>query len=164
VNYLYGIPQWCVSVALEDSSGALAGVVLDPIRQELFASERGQGTSLNGGQVRVSGANELGRALVATGFSYEPVHRAEQAEVVSRLLPRVRDIRRAGSAALDLAWVAAGRVDGFYERGVKPWDWAAGRLLVEEAGGATRELPGEPFGLVAAGPALIDDLAALVET
>jgi myo-inositol-1(or 4)-monophosphatase len=164
VNYLYGIPQWCVSVALEDSSGALAGVVLDPIRQELFASERGQGTSLNGGQVRVSGANELGRALVATGFSYEPVHRAEQAEVVSRLLPRVRDIRRAGSAALDLAWVAAGRVDGFYERGVKPWDWAAGRMLVEEAGGATRELPGEPFGLVAAGPALIDDLAALVET
>jgi myo-inositol-1(or 4)-monophosphatase len=125
VNYLYGIPQWCVSVALEDSSGAVAGVVLDPMRQELFAAGRGEGTSLNGRQVRVTGASELGRALVATGFSYEPERRAEQAEVVSRLLPRVRDIRRAGSAALDLAWVAAGRVDGFYERGVKPWDWAA---------------------------------------
>jgi myo-inositol-1(or 4)-monophosphatase len=162
VNYLYGIPQWCVSVALEDSSGALAGVVLDPLRDELFSAVRGGGASVNGRQVRVSGARELASALVATGFSYEPPRRAEQAKVVSRLLPRVRDIRRAGSAALDLAWVAAGRVDGFYERGVKPWDWAAGRLLVEEAGGDVRELPGEPFGLVAANPELIEPLAALV--
>ena len=79
------------------------------------------------------------------------------------VLPKVRDIRRAGSAALDLAWVAAGRLDGFYERGVKPWDWAAGRLLVEEAGGATRDLPGEPYGLLAAGPALVEPLTALVD-
>lgn len=162
VNYLYGIPQWCVSVALEDGEGALLGVVLDPLRDELFSASRGLGASVNGEQVRVSGAGELARALVATGFSYEPERRAEQAAVASRVLPRVRDIRRAGSAALDLAWVAAGRLDGFYERGVKPWDWAAGRLLVEEAGGATRDLPGEPYGIVAAGPALIDDLTALV--
>jgi myo-inositol-1(or 4)-monophosphatase len=163
VNFLYGIPQWCVSIALEDSSGALAGVVFDPMRDELFSAVRGRDASLNGGQVGVTGARELARALVATGFSYEAGHRTEQAAVVSRLLPRVRDIRRAGSAALDLAWVAAGRLDGFYERGVKPWDWAAGRLLVAEAGGVTRDLPGEPFGLVAAGPALIDELTALVE-
>jgi myo-inositol-1(or 4)-monophosphatase len=162
VNYLYGIPQWCVSVALEDGQGALLGVVLDPLRDELFSARRGLGASVNGEQVRVSDASELARALVATGFSYEPDRRAEQAQVAARVLPRVRDIRRAGSAALDLAWVAAGRVDGFYERGVKPWDWAAGRLLAEEAGGATRELPGEPFGLVAANPALIDELTALV--
>ncbi len=164
VNYLYGIPQWCVSVALEDSRGALLGVVLDPVREELFSAVRGRGTSLNGGQVRVTAAVELGRALVATGFSYEAEHRAEQADVVSRVLPRVRDIRRAGSAALDLAWVACGRVDGLYERGVKPWDWRAGGLLVEEAGGVVRELPGEPFGVVAAGRGLIDALAALVTT
>jgi myo-inositol-1(or 4)-monophosphatase len=162
VNYLYGIPQWCVSVALEDSEGALAGVVLDPVGKELFAAERGAGAHLNGAPIRVRDGTSLDRALVATGFSYEPKRRAEQAEVASRVLPRVRDIRRAGSAALDLAWVAAGRLDGFYERGVKPWDWAAGRLLVEEAGGATRDLPGEPYGIVAASPALIEDLAALV--
>jgi myo-inositol-1(or 4)-monophosphatase len=105
---------------------------------------------------------ELARALIATGFSYEPERRAEQADVAARVLPQVRDLRRAGSAALDLAWVAAGRLDGFYERGVKPWDWAAGRLLVDEAGGTTRELPGEPFGLLAAGPELIEPLAGLV--
>jgi myo-inositol-1(or 4)-monophosphatase len=163
VNFLYGVPQWCVSVGLEDSDGALLGVVLDPLRDELFSAVRGKGAFLNGGQVRVREGRELARALLATGFSYEPARRAEQADVVARLLPRVRDIRRAGSAALDLAWVAAGRLDGFYERGVKPWDWAAGRLLVEEAGGATRDLPGEPFGLVAAGPALIEELTALVE-
>jgi myo-inositol-1(or 4)-monophosphatase len=164
VNFLYGIPQWCVSVALEDAEGALAGVVLDPVRHELFTAERGRGARLNGEPARVRDGVELGRALVATGFSYESERRAEQAEVVGRLLPLVRDIRRAGSAALDLAWVAAGRLDGFYERGVKPWDCAAGRLLVEEAGGATRELAGEPFGLLAAAPALLEPLAGLVAT
>ncbi len=162
VNYLYGIPQWCVSVALEDGEGALLGVVLDPVREEVFSAMRGEGALVNGGQVRVSEAAELARALIGTGFSYEASHRAEQAAVVSRVLPRVRDIRRAGSAALDLAWVAAGRLDGFYERGVKPWDWRAGGLLVEEAGGIVRELQGEPFGVVAAGPGLIEELAGLV--
>ena len=161
VNFLYGIPQWCVSVALEDASGALLGVVFDPLHEELFSAVRGGGAFVNGGQVRVNPTESLERALVATGFSYEARHRAEQAAVVSRLLPQVRDIRRAGSAALDLCWVACGRVDGFYERGVKPWDWAAGRLLVEEAGGVVREHAGEPFGLVAAGPALIDRLENL---
>jgi myo-inositol-1(or 4)-monophosphatase len=164
VNYLYGIPQWCVSVALEDGEGALAAVVLDPLRDELFAAERGGGTRLNGERVRVREGAELSRALVGTGFGYEPGRRAEQAEVARRVLPRVRDIRRAGSAALDLAWVAAGRLDGFYERGVKPWDWRAGALLVEEAGGELRDLPGEPYGLVAAGPGLIEPLLSLVVT
>jgi myo-inositol-1(or 4)-monophosphatase len=164
VNFLYGIPQWCVSVALEDSRGALLGVVFDPLHGELFSAVRGGGAVVNGGQVRVSARDELARALIATGFSYEAEHRDEQAAVVARLLPRVRDIRRAGSAALDLCSVACGRVDGFYERGVKPWDWAAGRLLVEEAGGVVRELHGEPFGLVGASPALIGPLSALVDS
>ena len=100
---------------------------------------------------------------MATGFSYEPVRRAEQAGVVRRLLPRVRDLRRAGAAALDLAWLAAGRVDAYYERGLHHWDWAAGRLLVEEAGGAVGTLEGEPEGLVAAAtPELLRDLQALI--
>ena len=164
VNFLYGIPQWCVSVALEEGEAALVGVVLDPVRDELFAAERGGGARLNGEPIRVREQAQLERALVATGFSYERERRVEQAEVVGRLLPRVRDIRRAGSAALDLSWLAAGRLDGFYERGLKPWDWRAGGLLVEEAGGALAELPGEPWGLVAANPALLGSLAELALT
>ena len=164
VNFLYGIPQWCVSVALEEGERALAGVVLDPVQDELFAAERGRGAWLNGGPIRVREQAQLERALVATGFSYERERRVEQAEVVGRLLPRVRDIRRAGSAALDLAWLAAGRLDGFYERGLKPWDWRAGGLLVEEAGGALAELPREPWGLVAANPRLLGPLAELAIT
>jgi len=104
---------------------------------------------------------ELRTALVATGFSYDAERRAAQAGVVARLLPQVRDIRRAGAAALDLAWVAAGRTDAFYEHGLSPWDWAAGRLLVEEAGGAATTLPGDPPGQAAAStPELLQALAA----
>jgi myo-inositol-1(or 4)-monophosphatase len=104
----------------------------------------------------------LERALVATGFGYEADRRAEQAEVIRRVLPAVRDLRRAGAAALDLAWLAAGRLDGYFERGVKHWDWAAGRLLVTEAGGSVLDLPGEPHGLVAASHGLVDQLYDLV--
>jgi fructose-1,6-bisphosphatase/inositol monophosphatase family enzyme len=101
--------------------------------------------------------------MVSTGFSYEPARRAEQGEVMRRLLPRVRDIRRAGSAALDLAWVAAGRVDAFFERGLMDWDRAAGQLLVEEAGGVVASLDGEPAGVVAAAtPELLDELRRLI--
>jgi myo-inositol-1(or 4)-monophosphatase len=163
VNYLYGFPAWGVSVALEDQRGSIVGVVLDPLRDDCFVAERGAGAQLNGEAIRVRDRRELDRALVATGFSYEPVRRAEQAGVARRLLPRVRDLRRAGAAALDLAWLAAGRVDAYYERGLPHWDWAAGRLLVEEAGGAVAVLEGEPEGLVAAAtPELLRDLRALI--
>jgi fructose-1,6-bisphosphatase/inositol monophosphatase family enzyme len=109
-------------------------------------------------------AAPLERALVATGFGYDPERRARQADVVRRLLPRVRDIRRAGSAALDLAWLAAGRLDVYYERGLNPWDWAAGSLLVREAGGSVEELPGEPPGLIAGPAPLVEALRPLVES
>jgi myo-inositol-1(or 4)-monophosphatase len=102
--------------------------------------------------------------LIATGFGYEAGRRAQQAGALARILPAVRDIRRAGAAAVDLAWVAAGRLDGYYERGLKPWDWAAGRLLVTEAGGEVAELPGEPLGLAAGAPELVPDLLALLES
>ena len=161
-NFLYGIPQWAVSIAVEDSTGSLAGVVFDPVAGELFAAERGSGARLDGEPLRIRETSDLSRSLLATGFGYDPERRREQAQAAAHILPRVRDIRRAGAAALDLAWLAAGRLDGYWERGLKPWDWAAGRLLVTEAGGAVTEMEGEPLGLVAASPSLLPDLAALV--
>ena len=161
VNFLYGFPVWGVSVALEDADGIAVGVVYDPCRDEAFSAVRGGGAELDGRPLAVRGPRELRSTLVATGFSYDSGRREAQAELVAGLLPRVRDIRRAGAAALDLAWLAAGRLDGFFEHGLKHWDWAAGRLLVEEAGGVSEPLPGDPPGLAAAStPAL---LAALVE-
>ena len=161
-NYLYGFPVWAVSVAVEDDGGALSGVVLDPLRDELFGAERDSGTTLNGAPVRVREGTPLEQSLVATGFAYDAPGRAEQARVLAHVLPRVRDVRRAGAAAIDLAWVAAGRLDGYYERGLRPWDWAAGRLLVTEAGGAVAEPGGEPAGLVASAPTLLTALLELV--
>jgi myo-inositol-1(or 4)-monophosphatase len=163
INFLYGFPAWAVSIALEDREGLAVGVVHSPVHRETFCAARGEGARLGNRRLRVRGSRELGRAMVATGFSYEAERRAEQAEVISRLLPRARDIRRAGAAALDLAWVASGRVDAFYERGLKAWDLAAGQLMVQEAGGAVRALLGDPPGVIAAASQeLLDDLAELV--
>jgi myo-inositol-1(or 4)-monophosphatase len=161
-NYLYGLPAWVVSVAVEDADGALAGVVFHAVGDELFAAERGRGATCNGVPIQVRKGATLDRALIATGFGYEAGRRARQAEIVRAVLPLVRDIRRAGAAALDLAWVASGRLDGYWERGLHPWDWAAGRLLVTEAGGTVLDLPGEPHGLVAAEPELIVALTEMV--
>ncbi|MBN1530429.1 MAG: inositol monophosphatase [Thermoleophilaceae bacterium] len=161
VNFLYGFPVWGVSVALEDAEGVAVGVVYDPCRDELFRAVRNGGAELDGSPLGVRDRRELRNALVATGFSYDPGRRGAQAELVAELVPRVRDIRRAGAAALDLAWLAAGRLDGFFEHGLKHWDWAAGRLLVEEAGGVSEPLPGDPPGLAAA--ATPELLAALME-
>ena len=164
VSYLYGYPHWSVSVALEDGEGSLAGVVYDPSRDELFAATRDGGAALDGQAIAVRAAAPLGEALVATGFGYDANWRARQAEVVRRVLPEVRDIRRAGSAALDLAWLAAGRLDAYYERGLNAWDWAAGSLLVREAGGVVEELQGEPFGLIAGAPEVVAALRPLVDS
>jgi myo-inositol-1(or 4)-monophosphatase len=163
INYLYRLPTWCVSVALEDEQEGAVAVVHDPLRDETFTAERGRGARLNGHEIHVSGEELPERALIATGFGYSADVRAAQAEVVSRVLPRFRDIRRAGAAALDLAYLAAGRLDGYYERGLKPWDWAAARLLVTEAGGAVAELRGEPAGLAAASPGLLPKLLEVVD-
>ena len=163
INFLYGFPAWAVSIALEDADGLALGVIHSPLQEETFTAVRGEGAWLDGRVLAVNDRRELAGALVATGFSYEPDRRAEQAEVVRELLPRVRDIRRAGAAALDLAWLAAGRVDAFYERGLKAWDRAAGDLLVREAGGVSGSLAGEPPGMIAAAtPQLFEELGALV--
>jgi myo-inositol-1(or 4)-monophosphatase len=163
VNFLYGLRAWAVSIALEDQDGLAAGVVFNPVSGECFSAVRGAGASVNGKPLRVTQCPTLDRAMVATGFSYEAERRREQAQLLVELLPRIRDLRRAGAAALDLAFVAAGRVDAFYERGLKRWDEAAGRLLVQEAGGVTADLEGEPHGVVAAAtPPLLDELKAVV--
>jgi len=165
VNFLFGVPQWCVSVAVYDDEGGVAGVVFDPLRDEIFAGERGGETTLNGTPVTAPAGDELATALVATGFAYDADVRAAQAAVVGRVLPRVRDVRRMGSAALDLAWTATGRYDAFYERGVQIWDTAAGTVLCESAGLVVRELvaAGElPSGVVVAPAGLIEGLHALV--
>jgi myo-inositol-1(or 4)-monophosphatase len=164
-NFLFGIPQWCVSIACEDASGGIAVVVHDPIRDETFTAARGGGAFLGERRLHVSVKSDLADALVATGFSYLAEERAVAAERLVRVLPRVRDVRRAGSAALDLAWTAAARFDAYYEVPTHHWDRAAGEVLVREAGGVTSELdPIGPSGsgLVAAGPALHDALRALV--
>jgi myo-inositol-1(or 4)-monophosphatase len=160
VNFVFGIPQWAVSVACE----GVAGVVFDPCREELFVAADGRAT-LNGAPLRASQRKDLASALVATGFGYESEVRRGQADIVARLLPLVRDIRRAGSAALDMAWTAAGRLDAFYERGVKPWDIAAGTLLCDAVGLEVRELQARdrlPAGIVAAPGALLERLLELV--
>lgn len=163
VNFLYGLRAWGVSIALEDQDGLAVGVVFNPVSGECFAAERGEGATLNGRPIHVTDCRSLDRAMVSTGFSYEAERRAAQAAVLVELLPRIRDLRRAGAAALDLAYVAAGRVDAFYERGLQRWDEAAGRLLVHEAGGLTADLDGEPHGVVAAGtPELLEELRPLV--
>jgi myo-inositol-1(or 4)-monophosphatase len=165
VNFLFAIPQWCVSVAVEDAGGALAGAIFDPLREELFCARRDGAAELDGRPLTGSRCEDLATAMVATGFAYDAAVRAQQAEVVEQVLPRVRDIRRFGSAALDLAWTAAGRYDAFYERTVKPWDIAAGRLMCERAGLAVHELParpGLPWGVLAASPGLDQALLELV--
>ncbi len=164
-NYLWGIPHWSVSIAAFDHAGPAVGVVFDPCRDELFCAVRGAGATLDGAPLRLEGAPDLAEALIGTGFNYRTAERERQGRRVAALLPRVRDIRRFGSAALDLAWLAAGRVDGYYETGLNPWDWAAGRLLVTEAGGMVAELPAPADGppcVVAARAPLFDPLVALL--
>jgi myo-inositol-1(or 4)-monophosphatase len=171
VNYLYGIATVAVSVACEDETGALVGVVLDPLGSDCFAATRSGPARLNGEVIDGSSCASLDRALVATGFAYDAAVRREQGAIVARLLPKVRDIRRAGSAATDLASCAAGRFDAYFERGVQPWDIAAGALICARAGLALRtlaEVPAAggraalPSGIVVAPTALIDQLEQLV--
>jgi fructose-1,6-bisphosphatase/inositol monophosphatase family enzyme len=160
-NYLYGYPAFAVSVAVEVDGEAAVGVVHDAARGETYVAVRGRGATVDGRPASVSAKTDLATALVGTGFAYRRDDRAAQAAVLTRLLPAVRDIRRAGAAALDLCWVGCGRLDGFYERGLQPWDLAAGALVVREAGGATTRLADGT--VVAAGPGLLDALVTLVK-
>lgn len=161
VNFVYDLPGWCTSVAVLRHGEPVAGAVYAPVVDELYSAGRGLGTTVNGARVSVSGATDLSTSLAATGFSYHlDAHRLTQARRIARVLPTVRDIRRQGSAALDLAYVASGRVDLYFEQFVNSWDIAAGVLLVSEAGGTVTAFDGslvdvtDPGGVVAASPAL----------
>lgn len=144
-NYAHGYPHFAVSIALEHGGAPLLGVVYDPMLDELFVAERGKGATLNGEPIRVSTADALVRSLLATGFAYDPGGRAENLRMWSAFLDVAQALRRDGSAALNLCYVAAGRLDGYWERPLQPWDVAAGALLVQEAGGVITGYGGTSF-------------------
>lgn len=171
VNYLYGIPQYAVSIAVVEGDPdpltwrALAGAVVSPAIGETFTATVGGGAFLDGSAITVAPAVDLSQALVGTGFAYLADIRAEQALVLGGLLHRVRDIRRMGSAALDLCSVACGRLDAYYERGLSPWDHAAGALIASEAGARVAGMDGAPASrefILAAAPLLAARLEGLL--
>jgi myo-inositol-1(or 4)-monophosphatase len=140
-NYIHGFPVFSISIAAEADGRIVAGAVLDPIRDELFAAARGKGATLNGEQIRVTSKGDFARSLILTGFPFKAQHYLEDFITVFRdLLPAVSGLRRCGSAAIDLSYVACGRADGFWEFGLSPWDIAAGSLIVEEAGGRVTDV------------------------
>jgi len=144
-NFAHGMPTFSVSIALEERGEPIIGVVYDPMRDELFLASRNGGATLNGQPIRVSTVSQLFRSLLVTGFSYDLDRRAQQAETWRDLLTRVQAIRQTGSAALNLCYIASGRLDGYWERGISPWDVAAGALIVAEAGGIVTGMAGGPF-------------------
>ncbi|MBI2766719.1 MAG: inositol monophosphatase [Chloroflexi bacterium] len=163
-NFLYGFPAFSVSVAAELDGAVVAGAVYDAVHDECFWAARGGGAFLDATRIHVSTASDLARALIGTGFGYSAERRTSQVNVLAHVVPRVRDIRRGGSAALDHCWVACGRLDAYYERGVQLWDYAAGALIVEEAGGVTAQLAGGELdgARLAAPSALLAPLSELL--
>jgi myo-inositol-1(or 4)-monophosphatase len=165
-NFLWGYPQWAVSIACHDAAGGLVGVVHDPLRGETFSAVRGGPAHLDGRELALEPSDDLGQALIGSGFGYDAVRRRRQATRLMGVIPHVRDMRRGGSAALDMAWVAAGRLDGYYEFGVNAWDVAAGAVIVIAAGGEVQQLPVGPEGApgtLAARPGLAAQLRAVVD-
>lgn len=161
-NYLFGIPHFAVSIAAEVNGETAVGVVIDPSRDETWAAAKGWGARRNGEPCMVAAnRSTLETALVGTGFGYLPARRAWQSEVLTKVLPSVRDVRRFGAAALDLCWTGAGRFDAYFEWGLNPWDFAAGALVCSEAGGRVEALPGRL--ILAAPPHLFDPMRELLE-
>lgn len=147
-NFAHGYPQFCVSIALQFAGETVLGVVHDPIREEWFRAIRGQGATLNDSPIRVSAINELDKSLLATGFPYDQRENADYyLSYFKAFMTRSQGIRRNGAAALDLCYIACGRIDGFWELKLKPWDTAAGALIVSEAGGKLSDFAGKPFSV-----------------
>lgn len=144
-NFAHGLPTFAVSIALEDAGVPVVGVVYDPMRDELFLARQGAGATLNGSPIRVSAVDRLIASILVTGFSYDFERRAQQAEVWRDFLTRVQAIRQTGSAALNLCYIAAGRLEGYWERGISPWDVSAGAVIVTEAGGMVTNMRGGTF-------------------
>mgnify|MGYP002640951807 FL=1 len=156
-NFLYDLPAWCTSVAAVDADGSLAGAVYAPVTDEMFSAGRGGGATRNGIQIKASSATDIALSMVGTGFSYLPDQRLSQALRIREILPQVRDIRRYGSAAIDLAYVACGRLDAYFEEHLNSWDMAAGVLIATEAGAITSDFHGgapDERGVLAAAPGI----------
>ncbi|MDE0170051.1 MAG: inositol monophosphatase family protein [bacterium] len=170
VNFVHGIPQVSVSVGLWDGLVPVAGAVVDVARREVFSAARGEGAHLGDEPIRVSSRTRLSECVIATGFPYDrDVHAAAYTAAMGQVMARTRDVRRLGSAALDFAWVACGRVDGFWEYGLWPWDVAAGLLLVQEAGGLSADLLSEPATVessdfILAAPGIAEQLIDLIRS
>jgi len=156
-NFAHSFPTFCVTLGLERAGETVAGVIYDPIRQELFTAERGSGAYLNHHRVRVSSAKRLADSLASTGFPSRKRHHNVNIHFYYQLAMASHGVRRTGSAALDLAYVACGRLDFFWEFGLKPWDIAAGTLLVEEAGGRVSDMAGAPLRLTVSDDLLADN-------
>jgi myo-inositol-1(or 4)-monophosphatase len=166
-NYLYGFPGFAVSIAAELHGAVVAGVVHDPLHRDVFQAAKDSGATRNGEPIHVSTKHDLSTALIGTGFSYEPLRRLRQANVLVQVLPHVRDIRRLGAASVDLCSVACGRLDAYYERGLGPWDLAAGVLIAREAGATVGDLAGGPPSgefTLAAPSDVFEPLRALLDT
>ncbi len=164
-NFVYGYPAYAISLGVEVDGRGVVGVVHNLANGETFTAAEGRGAFLDGQRIQVSGNAELATTLIGTGFAYDPEYRARQGAVLARLLGRVRDVRRSGSAALDLCSVACGRLDAYYEQPLAPWDYAAGDVIVREAGGFTGSIGGGPIlrgSVLATSPALLDPLRALL--
>ena len=146
-NYAHGYPCFCVTLALEHDGEIVLGVTYDPTRNETFAAEKGRGATLNGKPIRVSATEKLSEALIVTGFPYDFKHRENFTRHITEFMLSSRGVSRDGSAAIDMAYVACGRFDGFWEEGLNPWDVAAGKLLIEEAGGAITYYDGSKFSI-----------------
>ena len=149
-NYAHGYPCFCVAMGLEHKGKLELGVIYDPVRDELFTAERGQGAALNGRRINVSQTDNLNSALLCTGFPYDVRERSEFARHFTNFIMNAQAVRRDGSAALDLAYVACGRFDGFWEEGLHPWDVAGGVLMIEEAGGRVSDYAGAAFDIYSA--------------
>jgi myo-inositol-1(or 4)-monophosphatase len=163
VNYLYDLPGWNVSIAAKDEAGQLIGVVTAPSINSTWWAVRGEGAFHNGNRIICNNPIELNRAMLATGFQYDVNHRGIQIEHVSKLIPLIRDLRRNGAAAVDLCHVAMGRVDGYFEHGLKEWDWAAAGLIAREAGAHFGRYGQAPYMMtLAAGPALYEELEGIL--
>lgn len=164
-SFMYGLPTWCVSIGAQDATGALVGAVYMPDLDEMFTAERGKGAYLNDQPISCSPITELGKALVATGFSYTPAHRTVQSRRVTEFIHLIRDVRRMGAAAVDLCFVACGRLDAYFEENLHSWDVLAAELIAREAGARSGDYAGGPLRtaeVLVAAPGVFEGLSALL--
>lgn len=164
-SFMYGLPTWCVSIGVRDHLGTVAGAVFMPDLEEMFSAERGAGATLNGSRIHCSPVTDVSKALVATGFSYTPTHRTVQSRRITEFIHRIRDVRRMGAAAVDICFVACGRVDAYFEENLHSWDVLAAELIAREAGARSGDFSGDelrPEEVLVSAPGVFDALSGML--